>query len=244
MKNYIIQLLILISIWSCTDENKTGVIVDASIRSYGFDKLSSRTISFDFRGVEYSMSSNDNQKIYSRIFKNDSLKIIKDELVNNSGFKRYLDGEPITVEESWAKKYSNSVNSVLYFFQLPQGLNDPAVMKEHLGKKTISGETYEKIKVTFEKEGGGDDYQDIFVYWFNSKTKMMDFLAYSYLTDGGGIRFRQAINRRKVDDFTFQDYINYEPINSNTKLSDLDEAFEAGQLKELSRIINENIRVD
>ena len=81
-------------------------------------------------------------------------------------------------------------------FQLPFGLNDPAVIKEYLGQKVINQQLYEKVKVTFLQENGGKDFEDVFVYWIHAESKTVDFLAYSYLTDGGGVRFRQAINRR------------------------------------------------
>lgn len=92
-----------------------------------------------------------------------------------------------------ALKYYNSVNSVHYFAYLPQGLNDKAVQKELLGEVVLKGEPYYKVRVTFAQEGGGNDYEDVFIYWFHKQKFTMDYLAYEFHVDGGGMRFREAV---------------------------------------------------
>ena len=62
-------------------------------------------------------------------------------------------------------------------------------------------------------------------------------------TDGGGVRFRQAVGRKPVEGITFQNYINYKPPTKQTPLDELPNLFEIGALKELSKIINEDIKV-
>jgi len=81
------------------------------------------------------------------------------------------------------------------------------------------------------------------LYWINEETGIIDYLAYNYIVNGGGVRFREAINSRKINDIVFQDYINYKPESKETPLNELDNLFENGQLKELSRIISEDITV-
>jgi hypothetical protein len=66
-------------------------------------------------------------------------------------------------------------------------------------------------------------------------------LAYNYITDGGGVRFRSAINKRRVNGLLVQDYINYAPLNKKILLSSLITEFEKGALIERSRIINSDI---
>ncbi len=68
-------------------------------------------------------------------------------------------------------KYTSSVNSVLYFVQLPYLLNDPAVIKSYEGTQKVLGETYEVLKVTFRPSGGGEDFQDEYRYRFHEKTR-------------------------------------------------------------------------
>jgi len=244
MKIPILVIIISLFVVGCSSVEKAQEIVDASIIAHGLDLTAGKTISFDFRDKAYSVSYEKEAKIYTRSFQDEKLGRIKDVLINSEKFSRYVNDTLIHVDEEWSKKYSSSVNSVLYFFQLPIGLNDPAVIKEYLGQSFINQQTYHKIKITFHQKEGGDDHQDVFVYWFNDQTRYLDYLAYSYETDGGGVRFRQAVNRRKISGFIFQDYINFEPIGTNIELVNLDQSFESGKLKELSWIENENIRVD
>ena len=143
-----------------------------------------------------------------------------------------------------AFKYSNSVNSVHYFAMLPYGLNDPAVNKKFIGETNINGKDYFKVEVTFKKEGGGKDYEDVFLYWFNKESYKLEYLAYSYITDGGGMRFRESYNERFVNGLRFLDYRNYKPESKDVSLVDLDSLFEAKQLKLLSKIELKNIEVN
>ena len=71
----------------------------------------------------------------------------------------------------------------------------------------------------------------------------MDYLAYSYETDGGGIRFRAAYNPREINGLRFQDYVNYKPQGLDVALKDLDYLYEQGSLIEVSKIELENVKV-
>lgn len=66
----------------------------------------------------------------------------------------------------------------------------------------------------------------------------MDYLAYSE----GGPRFRKATKREMVDDITFQDYENYEIIDSSLSVFNYDKAFITGNGKLLSKIEQHNYR--
>ena len=122
------------------------------------------------------------------------------------------------LKDSIANVYANSVNSVHYFANLPYGLNDPAVNKEFLGEVAIKDKEYYKIKVTFDQKGGGKDYEDIYLYWFNKETFKPDYLAYKFYVDGGGIRFRVAYNERYLGGIRFVDYENYEASREETSI--------------------------
>ena len=243
MKNYSLFLILTLTIFACSLNKDPQEIVDKSIEAHGVKNFENRTVTFDFRDKQYLVKREQDKYTYIRSFEHDSLGRVKDVLLNSTDLVRYVNDTVANISDEWKFKYANSVNSVLYFFQLPYGLNDPAVIKEYLGQKVINGTLYEKIKVTFQKENGGKDFEDEYVYWINSKTNTIDFFAYSYLTDGGGKRFRQAINRRKIKGILFQDYINFEPANVNTKVEDLDVAFIEASLIELSQISSLNINV-
>jgi hypothetical protein len=122
-------------------------------------------------------------------------------------------------------------------------LQDPAAMKSYEGLTTINGKDYYTIKVTFKQDGGGEDFDDEFFYWFHKESFLLDYLAYNYTTEGGGVRFRQAYNRQTIDGFVFQDYVNYKPSDKATPLDLLPELFQDGKLIELSRIENAEIKI-
>ena len=142
-------------------------------------------------------------------------------------------------------KYKNSINSVVYFALLPNPLNDKAVNKTFIGETTIGGQKYDKIKLTFNPENGGKDHEDVYIYWINQNSKLMDYFAYSYKVDGGGIRFRERINAENINGIRIQNYINYAPIDNTTySLENLDKAFVEGYLREFSRIENLNLKAN
>jgi hypothetical protein len=82
----------------------------------------------------------------------------------------------------------------------------------------------------------------VYIYWFHATRHTLDYLAYSFLVNNGGARFREAIQPRVVSGVLFLDYINYKPTSETYALATLDSLFEAGQLEVLSRIENLEIR--
>lgn len=165
------------------------------------------------------------------------------DILTNEGFRRLIEGRQTALSTKDSSAYANSVNSVIYFALLPCFLQDPAVRLTGLGTARIAGEEYDKLQVTFRQEGGGKDFEDTFVYWFHRNRHTLDFLAYHYLTDGGGARFRKAVNTREVGGFRFADYINYQPKTDRRDVAVFDSLYEHGSLKELSRIELEAIEV-
>jgi hypothetical protein len=131
----------------------------------------------------------------------------------------------------------------MYFFQLPKPLQDPAVKAELLNPTTIKGQTYWTIKITFNQEGGGEDFQDEYRYWISQEDYKIAYLAYNYLTDGGGTRFRKAQNAREINGIGIQDYVNYKPYQKFISLDSLPQLFEKDSLIEVSLIENKNIKV-
>lgn len=219
-------------------------IINTAIQKFGFDKLNQAKVSFDFRDKHYTYQKHNGSFQYQRIFADKDKKEVSDHLSNNN-FTRLINGDTVSLDEKKIKAYSNSVNSVIYFAFLPASLNDPAVRPKYLGKATIKDQQYDKIKVTFTEEGGGDDFDDTFIYWFNSDTYNLDYLAYEYHTDGGGMRFREAFNSRDINGVRIQDYNNYKPKEKGSiNIEAIDKAFEADQLTLLSKIELENVKID
>ena len=243
MRNF---LFLIVIIFASCEQKETSLtaqqIIDKAIIASGADKVANSNITFDFRNIKYSATRSKGAYTLSRIFKEDSV-LIKDEL-SNAGFKRYKNNQLSNTIDSMAVKYSNSVNSVHYFSVLPYGLNDKAVNKKLLKETSINGKPYYKVQISFSEDGGGEDFEDVFVYWIQKESFKMDYLAYSYLTDGGGKRFRELKNVRIINGVRFLDYNNYKPTNASTKLQELDKAFESNELIKLSEINLENVKVE
>lgn len=226
---------------ACQTESEAQKIINRAIDAHGGEQFQKAKISFDFRDKQYKIFKSSDAFEYIREF-TDSLGFVRDVLINE-GFERSIDGNPVSLEEKWIRAYSNSVNSVAYFAFLPYGLNDAAVQKTLLEETQLEGQKYHLVKVTFEEDGGGEDFDDEFLYWINQDTNLIDYLAYSYHTDGGGVRFRKATKRHLLEGLTLQDYENYQPKEKETSLMDLESLFVAGELELLSEIELENVEV-
>lgn len=241
-KMLFVAFLLIVGLQACDQRSEAEKIVDLAIEAHGGEAFERSLIEFDFRDIHYQIYKTADSFEYTREF-TDSTGLIKDVL-NNSGFVRTLNGTRVdTLTEERIGAFSRSVNSVAYFAFLPYGLNDPATIKEYLGEVSLNGENYHLIKVTFEQEGGGEDFDDQFLYWIDTEDYYVDFLAYSYHTDGGGVRMREVSTSQEVGGIRFQNYLNYKPENKVTPVEDLQELYETGQLELLSEINLENIKV-
>lgn len=238
MKRFYMLSLSAVLLFGC--KSKVQQIVDQSIAVHGGEAFEQIHIKFDFRGMHYDLQRDNGKYTYQRI-QTDSLGNKITDILSNDSFIRRIGNEVTDLPDTTSAKYANSVNSVAYFILLPFGLNDASVNKEWLKETKINDQAYDEVKVTFDAEGGGKDHQDVFLFWFNKETHMMDYLAYSYETSGGGVRFREAIKQHKTGNFIFQDYRNYGLEDAAFPLSDLPVLFEKGELPLLSNIENENI---
>lgn len=217
-------------------------IIDKAIAFHGMEGLGNADFSLTFRDLDYTYNNANGKYQYTRT-QTDSTGAIIYDVMNNDGLIRYSNSKEVEITEERRAAFIRSINSVVYFFRLPFGLNDAAVIKEYIGEADIKGKTYYEIKVTFEQEGGGEDFDDTFLYWFDKEDYSMDYLAYLYHTDGGGMRFREAINPKRVNGVLIQDYINLRPENEDIDIMTIDELYERGQLKILSEIINEEVQI-
>jgi len=241
MKYIFYWIICIIVITSCTPQPTATSIVLKSIEAHGGNQVFNSVINFDFRKKHYIATYHHGHYKLERMF-TDSTGNVHDVL-SNDGFTRTVNDSLVQLNDEWTGKYSRSVNSVVYFFRIPFILKDPAVNLKLLGQVSIKGNDYYKTKASFDQNGGGDDYSDTFIYWINTSTYLVDYLAYSYHTDGGGKRFRVFKNRRTVDGLVTQDYINYEPKDLSIPLANYDTYYQQDGMKVLSQIENENISV-
>ena len=227
---------------ACKPNFTAQQVIDSSIKKSNLNKISTSKISFDFRKKHYEAQRNEGDYKLLRFIDKDSINY-RDILSNNS-FQRYINDSLVNLSAKDKNRYSNSVNSVHYFSVLPYGLNDKAAKKKLLKNVVIKGKEYYKVQVTFKEEGGGDDFDDIFIYWFSKENFKLDYLAYKYHTNGGGVRFRDVKKEVIVNGIRFVDYNNYKPLDKNIDFYTIDKLYDDGKLKKLSEIILENIKVD
>lgn len=257
MKYYIVFVCVVF-FFGCKNESSNAIkigdeigiseitadeIINKSIEISGGENFEKSSLKFEFRDIYYQALRKNHEFLLVRILVKDNDSLF--DMLSNVGFERYDNKTIVKLEDSIAKKYEASVNSVHYFSVLPYGLNDEAVNKKLLKTERIKGKDYHKIKVTFNQDGGGEDYEDDFVYWIDIKLYKVDYLAYSYNEDDGlGMRFREAYNERYINGLRFVDYNNYKSEDKTIALENLGKAFEANQLKLLSKIELENVKVE
>ena len=234
-------LLIVLFFVACSPTYTAQELVDKSIEYSGLNNLKKSTVTFDFRDKSYEAVRNNGSFVLNRTFVKDSANY-KDVLSNN-GFQRFINNTEIELSEKDKNRFSNSVNSVHYFSVLPLGLNDKAVHKKVLQSVMIKGLHYYKIQVTFSEDGGGEDFDDVFIYWIRKDTFQLDYLAYKYKTNKGGVRFRELKEQCVKNGVRFVDYVNYKPVNLDIDFFSIDKLYEEGKLKKVSEIVLENIEV-
>jgi hypothetical protein len=235
------MLLFFISCVPLEKELTAQQIIDKTILFSGADKIDASKISFKFRDKEYAaIRKNGSFKLF-RSFKKDSLAIT--EVLTNNGYERSINTQLVKVPDSMVSRYSNAINSVHYFSVLPFGLNDKAVHKKLLKSAAVMGKEYYKVEVTFSENGGGEDFDDVFIYWIGKEDFLIDYLAYSYHTNKGGKRFRVLKEQCVKNGIRFVDYHNYTSLKKANSLIDIDKAFENNELIKVSEIVLEAIEV-
>ncbi|WP_124980678.1 DUF6503 family protein [Nonlabens xiamenensis] len=238
----LIILLVLLTIGACQDpQPSAGEIMNKALEAHGTAIASNARLEFDFRGIAYAVERKNGNYVYERHLEIDSLEVV--DRLNNQGFTRSSDGEIQMIADSLKNRYAASLNSVVYFAQLPFGLDGPAINLRYLGQDLIKGKTYHEIEVTFDEEGGGEDHDDIFVYWVDAENFLIDFLAYSYCEQECGYRFRESVNRRNLNGVIVQDYNNYKALQTDPTLSKMDDLWEEGKLEKISEIKLERAKV-
>lgn len=228
---------------SARPQSLADSIIAEAIAYQGNDLLNDVEITFRFRQYDYRVRRNNGIFEYERQF-SDSLGHIRD-VVNNDEIYREIDGNRVVLDSVKHRSVYVDVNSVVYFALLPQPLGDGAVRTRYLGTASVASTEYHKVEVTFNPEGGGLDHDDRFVYWIRPEPAVIDYMSYYYHTDGGGSRFREAYNQRRVGGILFSDYHNYSaPVDSTfADVHIYDGYFEDGLLTRVSDIALEDLQV-
>ena len=236
MKKALFLLIFILPI-TLFAQDKAHKIVNKSIKAHGGKAYNDFAVSLDFRQFHLVLKQNQTLFQYERTM-TDSTQTVWHDVLNNDGFYRERNGVKMDLSEKDVKRYREGINSQAYFLLLPYKLSDKAVILNYLGEATVEGQKEYKIKVSFQKEGGGNDYEDVFCYWINQKTYLIDYIAYSE----GGPRFRKATVRQTAAGIVFQDYENYEIKDKKIPTSDFDRVFTEGSARLLSKIEHQNFK--
>lgn len=224
-------------------DNQANEIVANAIEAMGGHQLDHAEVTFDFRDQSLSYYNKDGQFQYTRTFPDTAGLIIRDTLTN-ADFIRYKDGQKLDLSSEEKEALKGGVNSIIYFAFLPYRLQDAAVIKEYVDQVNIKGKPYEKIRVSFEQEGGGTDHDDVYYYYFDPEDYSLDYLAYDFHVNDGGIRFRSSYNERTADGLTVRDYINYMANPDSVDYSRIEQYYNEDELEELSRVELKNVKVE
>ena len=230
---------------SCSEEKKeltANEIIDKAIQNAGGNRYENAEIEFIFRKKEYKSKRQAGKFQLERVGLDSVGNKVRD-ILTNDGLQRQINDTTTKLQDSLILPVGNSINSVHYFVHLPYGLNAPAANKKLIGKDSIAGREYYEIKVQFAEEGGGTDHEDEYLYWIDTQNFEVDYLAYNFDVNGGGIRFRKAFNHRIIEGIRFVDYENYKYEELSTPLHKLDSLYEKRELDLLSLIETKDVKV-
>ena len=221
-------------------------VVDAALAAHGAEVLDDASVTFGFRGARFELENRaDGAWSVRRLLRDEAQREIEDAL-DPGGLRHLEDGVDVPLSPAEAASAESSVNSVAYFALLPYKLNDPAARKRLLAPATIGGRRYDVVEVTFDEEGGGADWEDRFVYWFDARRHTLDYLAYAFTVNGGGTRFREATNPRTVGGVRVQDYQNYTADSAGRPFQRLDrypDLLGSDRLRLLSTVALDSVQV-
>lgn len=210
-----VALLLVVSS-GCTDPaphpaTDIDAYLDTVIAAHGGDVLDRAVVRFTFRGDAFTLCRNAGRFRYERAT-TDSLGRAVVEGLTNTDVYRVVAGDTVALSPDARGAVATAVNSVAYFALLPYPLQDPPVQATYAGPDTVAGAAYHRVAVSFD-QGGGQDYEDVFLYWFAQDDHAMDYLAYAFGVGGPaadrGTRFREATNVRTVGGVRWADYENY-----------------------------------
>ena len=221
-------------------------VVDRALAAHGAAFLDDADIAFGFRGARFEMENRtDGDWTIRRVVADPEQGEVEDAL-RADGVRRRVAGADVPLSPSEAAAAESGVNSVAYFAFLPYKLNDAAARKRLLAPATVAGRRYDVVEVTFDERGGGADWEDRFVYWFDAERHTLDYLAYAFSVNGGGTRFREAVNPREAGGVRVQDYRNYTADSTGAPFQRLErypELLGTDRLQLLSTVALDSVRI-
>jgi hypothetical protein len=139
----------------------------------------------------------------------------------------------------------------VYFAFLPYRLNDPGVEKLDLGIVDWQGRKLHRVRIRFgaPRAAGGDpgaetgQTSDEYMYWFDPESGEVVYFAYDFVGEPSGIRFRRAINPRRIGGILFFDQENIGLDGDGLDVGAIDPDFVSARLKPISIVELRDIQV-
>ena len=228
---------------SCSDQlTPAADLIDRSQEYHGQQVYETSKVLFIYRDKAYVQVPTSRGMDMYRTY-TDTAGVQVRDIIRDNRLLRTENGQGTRMVDSVQQSIKSSINSVFYFNALPFKLDDQAVIAETLPRESIHGIYYDRVLVHFDEEGGGEDHEDVFLFWLHPDTGAMDYLAYSYCELDCGLRFRESVNRRIINGLVVQDYKNYTPEDATISIEQLGQRFADGELELLSMIENKAVQV-
>lgn len=248
-------LAVLVGLAACgapspgpTGDPEALALLERTRAHHGSGVLDQAEMTFSFRGTSFVLRRDGGQFRYARTLVDSAGRAVE-EVVDNDGAHRVVDGREVELSVGEAARVATAVNSVAYFALLPAPLADPAVRARLLPPDRVRGVDYDRVEVTFAPEGGGADWEDRYVYWLRQSDGQIGHYAYTYEATPGdtartatGTRFRAPVATRRVGGVIVQDWRNLtaDPLEALERFGEL---YEAGETFGVSRVTLDSVRV-
>ena len=151
-------------------------------------------------------------------------------------------GEVVAVAPGQAQAFKDWAMARIYFCFLPHRLDDPSVFKQELGTEDWGGRLLQKVKITFTP-GSSTDASDEYMYWLDPETGQVEQFAYSYEGNPGGLRFRRALDHRRIGGLLFFDQENLGVEGEGLRVDHIDPDFVSTRMRVVSEIELKKIEV-
>jgi len=239
MKRYILILLIVV-FGACNTENKqtatppnAAQLLNLAVEKAGGDLLYNAEITFRHQGILYKSHRKDTVFSLQRYLP-DSLNTV--DIFSNNGTVRLQKSEQVPLDSVQTKNYGAAIEKVHFWVTAPFGFLNASDSLDYRGEVVLAEKQYHKI--SHQRQNG-----DALVYWINTETLEMEYLAHRLHTDRRQLRFLEVIQPNTIEGIRFKNYRAYRPKDPKMTLTDLDQAFEAAALHRLSDVVFQNIAV-
>lgn len=236
--------LLLLAAGAAAEPVERLAIVDRAIAFHGGDLYRSSTTELDVcskSGCFHVRARVDGGR-YDYVVSGTSGRTELKVRSTNDGVEAWRDGRPVEIADD-GQSYRDFAMARIYFCFLPYRLNDPSVFKEDLGIVDWNGRKLHKVKVTFTP-GSSTDAGDQYLYWLDPDSGRVEQFAYSYHTGEAGLRFRRAIDHRRVGGILFFDQENFGVEGDGLSVDRIDPSYVEKSMRHVSTVRLENVRVE